>query len=56
MVQTDGAARVFVDGSLVEVYDGDTPFTTRAHPGADSSWVLRAELGDVVVWRLGQGV
>ncbi|MET0692904.1 MAG: glycoside hydrolase family 32 protein [Propionibacteriaceae bacterium] len=53
VVQVDGVARIFVDGSLVEVFGADTPYTTRAYPSADSVWVIRAEPGDVVVWRLG---
>lgn len=51
-VASGGVARIFVDGSLVEAFDGDTPFTTRAYPSATSVWVIRAEPDHVTVWRL----
>ncbi|WP_432507389.1 glycoside hydrolase family 32 protein [Kineococcus arenarius] len=45
--------RILVDGSLVEVFAGPTPTTTRAYPSSDSSWVLRAaQPGQVRVHRL----
>ncbi len=53
VVEVDGAARIFVDGSLVEVFSGAVPFTTRAYPSATSSWVIRAAAEDTRVWRLG---
>jgi beta-fructofuranosidase len=45
--------RILVDGSLVEVFAGPTPSTTRAYPSATSRWVVRAEPESTVVWRLG---
>nr|WP_240895539.1 glycoside hydrolase family 32 protein [Kineococcus siccus] len=49
-----GPWRVLVDGSVVEVFAGPTPVTTRAYPSATSTWVLRAGTpDDVVVHRLG---
>ena len=46
--------RILVDGSLVEVFAGPTPRTTRAYPGARSAWVLRApDPQQVSVHRLG---
>ncbi len=53
VVRVDGVARIFVDGSLVEVFTAGPPFTTRAYPSADRSWTVRAEPTDAVVWRLG---
>ena len=46
--------RLLVDGSLVEVFAGPTPLTTRAYPTATSRWLVRT--GDpaaVTVRRLG---
>jgi beta-fructofuranosidase len=35
-------ARILVDGSIVEIFDGDaTPLTTRAYPTDSSRWMLR---------------
>jgi beta-fructofuranosidase len=48
-----GPTRILVDGSLVEVFAGPTPSTTRAYPTATSRWVVRAEASSTVVWRLG---
>ncbi len=45
--------RVLVDGSLVEIFAGPVPRTTRAYPDATSRWTLRADPGTTVVWRLG---
>jgi hypothetical protein len=45
--------RILVDGSLVEVFAGPTPSTTRAYPNATSAWVVRAAPGTTAVWRLG---
>jgi beta-fructofuranosidase len=51
----DGAARILVDGSLVEIFDaGPTPYTTRAYPTATSRWLLRtAGPAPITAWRLG---
>jgi beta-fructofuranosidase len=46
-------SRILVDGSVVEVFAGPTPSTTRAYPSATSSWVVRADADSAVVWRLG---
>jgi beta-fructofuranosidase len=46
-------SRILVDGSLVEVFAGPTPSTTRAYPSPTSSWVVRAEADRAVAWRLG---
>jgi beta-fructofuranosidase len=53
VVEVDGPARIFVDGSLVEVFSGDVPVTTRAYPSATGSWLIRAGAEDARVWRLG---
>ena len=45
--------RVLVDGSLVEVFAGATPTTTRAYPTAMSRWVVRADPALTTLWRLG---
>ena len=44
---------MLVDGSLVEVFAGATPRTTRAYPGEQSSWVLAANPEHVTVHLLG---
>ena len=48
------ATRILVDGSLVEVFAGTTPMTTRAYPSRTSTWVVHAAAADTTVWRLGQ--
>jgi beta-fructofuranosidase len=47
--------RILVDGSMVEIFDGEpTAFTTRAYPTTTSMWILRlARPGPVRAWRLG---
>jgi beta-fructofuranosidase len=47
-------ARILVDGSLVEIFDGAAaPYTTRAYPTATSRWLLRsAGHGAIHAWRL----
>lgn len=45
--------RIFVDGSLIEVFTGDgRTFTTRAYPSRDPAWRLTGDLTDVTVHRL----
>ena len=45
-------ARVLVDGSIVEVFDGHPePLTTRAYPTAESAWVVRTTAA-MSAWRL----
>ena len=36
--QTSGAARVLVDGSIVEVFGDGPPATSRHYPSADAHW------------------
>ena len=48
------ATRILIDGSLVEVFAGTTPMTTRAYPSRTSTWVVHAEAVGTTVWRLGQ--
>lgn len=43
-------ARIFVDGSIVETFQGGRTHTTRAYPTVRSSWVVE---GDVSAYRLG---
>ncbi|HEY5784883.1 MAG TPA: hypothetical protein VIT65_08900, partial [Microlunatus sp.] len=50
--QTLGAARVLVDGSIVEVFGEGPPATSRHYPTADSHWEV-AVTDDAQVWRLG---
>ena len=45
-------ARIFIDGSIVEVFVDGNAFTTRAYPGADSTWAIDAEAGHVAVFPL----
>ncbi|WP_432545873.1 glycoside hydrolase family 32 protein [Kineococcus sp. SYSU DK004] len=45
-------ARVLVDGSVVEVFAGGTPVTTRAYATGGEEWVVRVP-GAVRGWRLG---
>jgi beta-fructofuranosidase len=50
---SDEGARILVDGSIVEVFDGHPePLTTRAYPSAESAWILRTT-AVVAAWRLG---
>ena len=50
--RTDGAARILVDGSIVEVFGDGTPATSRHYPTATSHWEVTSA-HDVRVWRLG---
>jgi beta-fructofuranosidase len=50
-----GPARVLVDGSLVEVFDGPTPRTTRAYPTAERHWIVQADPRSTTLYRLGLG-
>lgn len=53
--QWDDAARVLVDGSVVEVFAADgagVPTTLRAYPTTASRWEARTEGGEVSAWRL----
>jgi beta-fructofuranosidase len=52
VAETDGPARIFVDGSLVEVFAETTTITTRAYPGPTSRWLLEAVEATATVWRL----
>jgi beta-fructofuranosidase len=50
----DAPGRILVDGSLVEIFAGPTPFTARAYPTRTSGWLVRtAGPGAVTAWRLG---
>ncbi len=46
-------ARILVDGSIVEVFQGGETHTTRAYPSSGSEWFVRAEPGSAEVFRLG---
>jgi beta-fructofuranosidase len=50
-----GTARILVDGSMVEIFDGSaTAFTTRAYPTDNSRWVLRCDAEvSLEAWKLG---
>lgn len=50
--QTSGAARVLVDGSIVEVFGDGPPATSRHYPSADAHWEV-STTGGVRAWRLG---
>ena len=50
--QTTGAARVLVDGSIVEVFGDGPPATSRHYPTAAAHWEVSAPDG-ARVWRLG---
>ena len=52
VVATDGPARIFVDGSMVETFTDTGVATTRAYPSASSRWLLEAAEASVTVWRL----
>jgi beta-fructofuranosidase len=54
VVATDGPARIFVDGSMVETFTADHVETTRVYPRPTSRWLI--EFGDqpIDVWRLGR--
>lgn len=45
-------ARVLVDGSMIEIFTGEMATTTRAYPGSNSFWELRARADDVTLYRL----
>ena len=49
---SDGAARILVDGSIVELFDDGMSFTTRAYPTATSAWMIDAVPEDVTVYAL----
>jgi len=51
-VSTVGAARVLVDGSIVEVFGGGPPATSRHYPIPTTHWEVSAA-GGVRAWRLG---
>lgn len=55
VAQTTGPARILVDGSMVEIFSGPAPATTRAYPGTTGGWVVEAEPGDVTGYLLGTG-
>jgi beta-fructofuranosidase len=49
--RTVGAARVLVDGSIVEVFDHGPPATSRHYPTADTHWEV-SSAASVRAWRL----
>ncbi|HET9647905.1 MAG TPA: glycoside hydrolase family 32 protein [Microlunatus sp.] len=51
VVEADTAARLIVDGSLVELFAAGPSITTRAYPGEHRRWLVDAPGGEV--WRLG---
>jgi beta-fructofuranosidase len=46
------AARIFVDGSIVETFQGGSAHTTRAYPSRTSNWSIAAPGTDVQLYRL----
>jgi beta-fructofuranosidase len=52
VAESEGASRLLVDGSLVELFGLGPSYTTRAYPGAERHWVIESA-GPVEVWRLG---
>ncbi|HEY5979717.1 MAG TPA: glycoside hydrolase family 32 protein [Microlunatus sp.] len=50
--RTDGAARVLVDGSIVEVFGDGPPATSRHYPTTTSHWEVVGG-GEIQGWRLG---
>jgi beta-fructofuranosidase len=48
----DCAARILVDGSIVEVFHEGSAHTTRAYPSPTSRWAIQAAAGDAVLYRL----
>ena len=52
VVATDGPARIFVDGSLVEMF-GDGRPDQRVYPGPTSRWRIETDAAQTEVWRLG---
>ena len=53
VVATDGPARIFVDGSVVEAFGETMATTTRVYPSPSSQWLLEAGEAETTVWRLG---
>ncbi len=53
VVATDGPARIFVDGSMVEAFGETMATTTRVYPSPSSQWLLEAGEAATTVWRLG---
>ncbi len=47
------AARILVDGSVIETYSGGVTRTTRAYPTSTSRWVITGAADDVTAYRLG---
>ncbi|HET9649154.1 MAG TPA: glycoside hydrolase family 32 protein [Microlunatus sp.] len=52
VTQSDGPARILVDGSLVETFGPHGSYTTRHYPGPRAHWLVETD-GPVQVWRLG---
>jgi beta-fructofuranosidase len=52
VAESEGASRLLVDGSLVELFGLGPSYTTRAYPGPERHWVIESE-GPVAVWRRG---
>ena len=48
----NSAARIFVDGSIVEIFQGGSAHTTRAYPSRTSHWSVAAPGTDVKLYRL----
>lgn len=47
------AARIFVDGSVIEAFPhGSAPRTSRAYPEVDSTWLVRGDA--ITIWQLGK--
>ncbi len=51
VAQSDGPARLLVDGSLIECFGPSGSFTNRAYPGDRGLWVLDSD-GELTGWRL----
>ena len=48
----NSAARIFVDGSIVERFQNGSAHTTRAYPSRTSHWSVAAPVADVKLYRL----
>ncbi len=53
VVAAEGPARIFVDGSLVEMFSDGPAWTGRVYPGPTSRWLIETETAPTEVWRLG---
>ena len=52
VVATEGPARIFVDGSMVEMF-AETGHDHRVYPRPTSRWLLETDAAQTAIWRLG---